>query len=228
MRVVTVYHRDDRGKVEYGIYESEELLRVSDADAKICNNLWEAEKGDYVVSQNGWVVPLIQVTELRNKYYKYKSQRRVRRNDVIYKVYHFPQQKICVRYNKIADYKFNYMPKNSKNIAGDGVVNRMYELSVRKIEWAQLVANGIEPATATERVYPSVWNKNSLTKTLLLNDKIYNFIMEKSGSSMKRAYKRIGVDEDYVADLLKSITENKKESWKLRMMAMKVILETFK
>jgi hypothetical protein len=227
MRIVTMNHRDGRGTVDYRIYESPELLLADKPDANITDKLEKALQGDYVISKNGWVVPMLQITELRNKYYKSGFERRERRKEIIYKVYHFPKQRICVKFSKISKYEFNYVPKNTKNMAGNEVVNRMYELTVRKIQWAQLVANGYDPETATLMVYPRVIAKKNLTKSLLLNYKIQDYISQKSGISWNATLEKAGMNMEYFASKIKSIIEDDKENPGIRVWALKLVMDIY-
>jgi hypothetical protein len=50
MRVVTVNHRDGRGKVDYYVYETVVGLLENMPNANVTENLANAEKGDYAVS----------------------------------------------------------------------------------------------------------------------------------------------------------------------------------
>jgi hypothetical protein len=67
MRTVTVYHRDGRGKVDYYIYETVDGLMEEMPNANVTKSVANAAEGDYVVSDNGWVVPLIRMTYLEDK-----------------------------------------------------------------------------------------------------------------------------------------------------------------
>jgi hypothetical protein len=52
MRVVTVNHRDGRGKVDYYIYETVDSLLENMPNANVTENLSSAVEGDYVVSDS--------------------------------------------------------------------------------------------------------------------------------------------------------------------------------
>jgi hypothetical protein len=223
MRTVTIKHRNGLGERTYRIYESIEQLKETEPEASVSNKLSEAEEGDYVVSKNGWVVPLIRKTRLVNKYYKRGGRRYKRRVEYTHTVYHFPHQRVCVSEKRLEAAEFNYKPKDSKNIASEGKRNRMYELSSRKIQWAQLVARGYDPKLATQEVYPRVMNKNRLTKSLLLNDKIIEYIESKANGGRKKYLKSIGMSVEEYIKYIKEIIEDKQSAPKLRIFALELV-----
>jgi len=228
MRTVSVKHRDYRGLVEYPIYETIEQCREAFPTANILHQLRNAVAGDYIVSRNGWVVPLLTVTKIVNKYMMSGGVKRNRKTAFTNIVYQFPKQKICVRREKLDSFEFNYTPRDGKNIESTGARCRLYELSIRKIRWAQLVSEGYDPMTATSFVYPSVFNKNKLTKTLLANDKIINFIEEKNGNSRKKSFEAIGINSAYLAKEIKRILEDRTEKGILRKWAFDVVTNILK
>jgi len=181
------------------------LLLADKPFAKIATHISTAEPGDYVVSDNGWVVPLVAVTWLEDKNYNYNGDRRPRRKIFKYKVYHFPKQKKAFRAESLHRAVFNYMPGSSNNFASDGKRNRAYELSVRKIQFAQYIIKGYDPMSAARLVYPKVNNLNKLIKSLLTNDKLMNFIAEKQGLSVQEQLVRSGITYDLLANQIKAI-----------------------
>ena len=127
MRVVSVNHRDERGRVDYQIFETVDKLMEEKPDANVTDNMENAIEGDYVVSDNGWVVPLIKKTYLEDKYCR-GGKNRYKRNKIYrYVVFHFPKDRKVWGANNLHNVKFNYTPKTGKNIASDDKRNRMYE-----------------------------------------------------------------------------------------------------
>jgi len=223
MRIVKVKHRNGLGEREYCIYETVEQLNQAEPHTRLRTRLSEAMAGDFVLSANGWIVPLLQTTDLVNKYYKKGFERKKRKTEYSHRVFHFPKQKFCVPMHKLDDVEFNYKPRDGKDIAGTGARNRMYEVTQRKIRWAQAVAGGMNPMSATVLVYPSVNNKNKLTKSLLLNDKLIAFIEEKTESGFRKALKKQGLDEAFIIGTLKAIVEDKTSNPKLQLFALQMI-----
>jgi hypothetical protein len=128
MRVVTVNHRDGRGKVDYYVYETVDGLLENMPNANVTENLANAVEGDYVVSDNGWVVPLIKKTYLEDKRTR-GGKKRYKSNKVFrYVVFHFPKDRKVFRADNLHNVVFNYTPKTGKNIASEEKRNRMYEL----------------------------------------------------------------------------------------------------
>ena len=127
MRVVSVNHRDERGRVDYQIFETVDKLMEEKPDANVTDNMENAIEGDYVVSDNGWVVPLIKNTYLEDNYCR-GGKNRYKRNKIYrYVVFHFPKDRKVWGANNLHNVKFNYTPKTGKNIASDDKRNRMYE-----------------------------------------------------------------------------------------------------
>lgn len=228
MRVIKVKHTNGLGEREYIIYETVEQLNAHLPDAVVRTKLSEAFSGDYMVSANGWVVPILKIVDLTNKYYKVGFERRKRTKQYVRRVFHFPKQKFCVSLHKLDDVEFNYSPKNNVNISSTGVRNRMYEVTTRKIMWAQYVATGTDPVTATQLVYPNVFNKNRLTKSLLLNDKLIAFIEERSDNAFEKALNNNNLGPDFMAHTLKAIVEDKKSPPQLKKYALQLIMKILK
>jgi len=225
MRTVSVNHRDGRGRVAYYVYETKDGLLEEMPNANVTENLANALEGDYVVSDNGWVAPLIRKTYLEDKYSR-GGKKRYKRNKIYkYVVFHFPKDRKVWRADNLHNVKFNYTPKTGKNIASEEKRNRMYELSARKIYWAQLVASGVELEQAMRIVYPRVVNKNKLLKQLLLNDKIMEYLAESKGISMQGAFERANLNMEYLARTLKETLDDDTADTKLRIYAMDVILK---
>jgi hypothetical protein len=225
MRVVTVNHRDGRGKMDYYIYETVDGLLENMPNANVTENLENAVEGDYVVSDNGWVVPLIKITFIEDKHTR-GGKKRYNRNWVYrYVVFHFPKDRKVFRADNLHNVVFNYTPKTGGNIGSEDKRNRMYELSARKIYWAQLVANGVELEQAMRIVYPRVVNKNKQLKQLLLNDKIMQYLAESKGISMLGAFERANLNMEYLARTLKETLDDDNADTKLRIYAMDVILK---
>jgi hypothetical protein len=225
MRTISVNHRDGRGRVEYCVFETVESLLERKPNANATNNLANAIEGDYVVSDNGWVVPLIRKTYLEDKYCR-GGKKRYKRNKVYrYVVFHFPKDRKVWRAENLHNVKFNYTPKTGKNIASDEKRNRMYELSARKIYWAQLVASGVEMEEAVRIAYPRVVNKNKLLKQLLLNDKIMGYMAECRGISTRQAFERANLNYEYLARTLMATLDDDTADTKLKIYAMDVILK---
>ncbi len=222
MRTVTVNHRDFRGRTDYWIYETKEKLLHDIPEANISENLADAKEGDYVQSCNGWLVPLLQITHLDNSYYVRDTKRWKRKKTYTHRVYHFPKQKLCISENKIGQKTFNYVPASSKNISSDEKRNRMYELSKRKIQWAQFVINGISPEDATTIVYPNVFNRNALTKSLLLNEKLMNYIIDRTKKVHRHEMDNAGLTGEFILKVIKSTIEDPNENPQLRIMAMTI------
>lgn len=223
MRTVSVNHRDGRGTVDYCIFETIDSLLDNDPNANIASNLENAVEGDYVVSDNGWVVPLIKKTYLEDKYCRGGKKRYKRHRTYRYVVFHFPKDKKLWRVNNLHNVKFNYTPKTSKNIASDEKRNRMYELSARKIYWAQLVASGAEIEEAVRIAYPRVVNKSKMLKQLLLNDKIMEFLSESRGISVAKGFESANLNIEYLARKLMATLEDDTADTKLRIYALETI-----
>jgi len=223
MRTISVNHRDGRGRVEYLVFETVESLLERKPNANVTESLANALEGDYVVSDNGWVVPLIKKTYLVDKYCR-GGKKRYKRNRVYrYVVFHFPKDRKVWRADNLHNVKFNYTPKTGKNIASEEKRNRMYELSAKKIYWAQLVASGVDMEEAARIAYPRVVNKNKLLKQLLLNDKIMDFLMESRGISTQKAFERANLNYEYLARTLMATLDDDTADTKLKVYAMDMI-----
>ena len=83
----------------------------------------------------------------------------------------------------------------------------------------------MQPETATAMVYERVRNKNKLTKSLLLNDKLIEFIEEKSGGRNRNNLTKAGVDAKFLAKNLKTIIEDRNCNGNLRLWALKFVIK---
>jgi hypothetical protein len=196
-----------------------ELLHQHFPDAIVAKDLASAKPGEYVVSKNGWVVPLIYSTILVQCFYQYKGKRKYRKTKFYSNVYHFPKQRVCVRQEKVCNYVFNYIPKSNKNISGEDKRNRMYELSVRKLEWANYVINGIDPSIATNMVYKNLFNKNKMTKTLLLNSKLMDYIYFRK----KQRLIDLGISKEQFVKILLNMINEPQKNIRIRSNAVEIL-----
>lgn len=222
MRTVTVNYRDYRGRVEYNIYETAEQLKSDKPNAKIARSLADAEPGDYVAADNGWIVPLLAVKWIEDKTLRY-GDRKPRKKAYQYKVFHFPKYKKAVRVESLSSSSFNYVPSTMDNFASEGKRCRMFEMSAKKILFARHLAAGTDPMTAVHFVYPKVMNKNKLLKNLLANDKLMNSVKIIGGKSMREQLEEMGLGSQVFARRLKDILDDPKSDSRLKLFAFKTI-----
>lgn len=224
MREVIVKHRDMRGEKVYKIYETEQQLLQDNQNAKIVENLNNAKEGDYIKTNNGWIVPIIGITELVNKRTYSRGRKIDRKTFYTSKIFHLPKQKICVSLKRIEDYRFDYIPRNSKNIHTNEIKNRMWELSTRKIMWANHIKNGYTAEIATMMVYPRVKNQNKLTKMLLLNEKLMDYIF-RNDDSWRANLRNLGIDENYIMSKIKEIIDDERAETGLKKWALGFLIK---
>ena len=224
MRIVTVQHRDFRGKTDYNIYETVAQLLADKPTATIAEKLSTAKTGDWIVSANGWVVPLLAIKLIEDKTIRGMGKPYMRHKFILYRVYHFPKQKVCIRDGREDLKLFNYNPKTNKNFAGDDIKCRLNELSPRKILFAQYVARGYDMNTALRLAYKNIASPGKLLKSLLSNDKLMDYLA-KFPTPEAKALERQGLTNDYVCLQLKNYLDNPKTPTNHKLFALKIVYQ---
>lgn len=227
MRKVTVQHRDERGKVEYVVYESvQELEKVlAPALPVITDSLATASAGNYVISANGWVVPLLAVATLQDKYLR-GTEKRPRKNPIRYRVFNFPKDRKVFREDKLPQVIFNYTPQSYNGIASTEKQCRLYQLSPRKMLWVQLIRQGMDVIEATKKAYPNERNPDKHSKQLIANPKLIEMICAGHETLQGELEKR-GIGTEFLAGEIDRVLHDPSASSGMKIWAMKAILSAF-
>ena len=165
---------------------------------------------------------MIKKTYIEDKYTRGQKKRYKRKRVFRYAVFQFPKDRKVWRADNLHNVKFNYSPKTSNNFASDEIRNRMYELSSKKIYWAQLVVNGMDMAQAVQVVFPRVTSPNKQLKQLLLNDKLMDFVVSKSGLDAKSAFEMNELNAQYLALKIMNILEDGDSPTALKVTAIEI------
>ncbi|MBX7153841.1 MAG: hypothetical protein K1X91_02685 [Bacteriodetes bacterium] len=221
MRTVTVNHKDDRGTVDYVIYEN-----ITKDISITVKSIVDVLPGEYVQSDNGWIVPLISRSVIQDKFLRGSNKTKLRKTPFQYEVFNFPKDRKVFRTDKLDTAVFNYTPKHYNGIAGNDKQCRLYELSSRKMLWVQLVSNGVEPEATTRKVYPSERNIKSLTKQLIANPKIISLLITQDTTLRSELVNR-GITLELIADEITKILHDESGSITQKRWALDTVISAF-
>lgn len=191
---------------------------------------WDAKEGDYVVDYNGVVVPLLRHTQVTNSKRRIGKKYYTRPEAHIYDIYTFPRCKFMVRRKN----DITAVPKRFVYSCQYGTMTDIYEqtgkqLTARKMYFALLLANGIEPEVAIGIVH-KVSDRRKLRhlifKYMTCPQTIYYFtyVAMKMGTLKEELEKR-GITSETMAQRVVSLMDNEEAPAVIRKWALDVGLQ---
>lgn len=170
-RQVEVRHRDSRGTILYTIFEKPE-----DVSGQV-RNIWDAEEGDFVQANNGWIPPLLRKRILTSTTALTATGKRIQRHTpIIFWEFIFPKMKWICRPEQARTKSFNYKPVTSALAASEEKRNRASELTLKRLLFCQYILEGMDPRMAALCVWPDSRNPTRIAKVLLLQPKIIHYL----------------------------------------------------
>jgi hypothetical protein len=191
---------------------------------------WEASEGDYVVDYNGVVVPLIRRVEVTNTKRRIGKKYYTRPQAHVYDVYTFPGCKFMVRRkNDITAERKRFVYSRSYGTIRDIYEQTGKQLTPRKMYFALLLANGIEPEIAIGIVH-KVSDRRKLRhlifKYMTCPQTIYYFtyVAMKMGTLKDELEKR-GITSESMAQRVVSLMDDEEAPAVIRKWALDVGLQ---
>ena len=224
MKIITTQTRN--GPVDYGVYEHvaewDKAVELLGARLVSLDDLYTAVTGDYLKSDNGYYVPIVDVRKLS---FASKIGKPSKGKTDLW-VVRLPKQELRVEFFTASGFRkrrvFNYIPELA------GVDRKKKFVTPRNKLLIRYVEAGFDIYDAFNLVYPgykSIHRIDQLLSMIIENPNFVEYLKKESKLvSLKEEFRKGKVDEIWLATQLKTIIEDSASNAQLRMKALEMTM----